>query len=184
MRELLKDIFYWLIKATSPLFYPEAKLEGKYFQERSVGWIWVFRGIWFQKILGFNRDLPFPTIPGVRISDSKNLVLGKNNLNNFQSPGVYFQNFSAKIILGDEVYIGPNVGIITANHDFNDLDVHLPGKDVHIGSNSWIGMNSVIMPGVTLGPSTIVGAGSIVTKSFIAGNMVIAGNPAKTIRLL
>lgn len=93
-----------------------------------------------------------------------------DDINNFQGFGNYYQNFTAKIIIGKGTYIAPNVGIITANHDPMDLDKHLPGKDVIIGENCWIGMNAVILPGVVLGPRTIVGAGSVVTHSFPEGN--------------
>ena len=96
----------------------------------------------------------------------------------------YHTAADAFIYIGKGTYIAANVGIITANHDLNDLTKAAPGKDVRLGENCWIGMNSTILPGVTLGEHTIVGAGSVVTKSFPEGHCVIAGNPAKIIRLL
>ena len=62
-------------------------------------------------------------------------------MNNFQGFGNYFQNFSAKIVIGRGTYIAPNVGIITVNHNLKNLDKHLPGKDVVISEKCWIGMN-------------------------------------------
>jgi acetyltransferase-like isoleucine patch superfamily enzyme len=97
------------------------------------------------------------------------------------SAGCFFQAVG-KIEIGDDVWIAPNVGIITANHDFSDLPKNSRPKPVSIGPHCWIGMNAVILPGVTLGERTIVGAGSVVTKSFPEGHCVIAGNPAKLIR--
>ena len=90
----------------------------------------------------------------------------------------------ADIYIGKGSHVGPNVGLITTNHDPQNLDHHLPGKDINIGSNCWIGMNSIILPVVTLGDHTVVGAGSVVTKSFPEGPCVIAGNPAKVIKIL
>ncbi|WP_425349730.1 acyltransferase [Manganibacter manganicus] len=94
------------------------------------------------------------------------------------------QNFSGTIRLGRGCYIAPNVGIITSNHDPENLDKHLPSEDVEIGEKCWIGMNSIVLPGVILGRGTVVGAGSIVTKSFPEGNCVIAGVPAKLVRVI
>jgi acetyltransferase-like isoleucine patch superfamily enzyme len=120
----------------------------------------------------------------MHISNSGNISFHPDDLNNFQSPGTYIQNFKGKITIGYGSYIAPNVGIITANHDPQNLDAHLAGKDVVLGERCWIGMNAVLLPGVALGGRTIVGAGSVVTKSFPDGNCVIAGNPARLIRKL
>lgn len=172
------------LKLLAKLLYKKEHLTGRHFDNSQKGWVWVLKGIWFQKILGFNRKLPFPASPSITVSNPENLILGKNNLNNLQSFGIYYQNASAKIYLGDDCYIGPNVGLITANHDIDDLSKSLEGQDIHIGNNCWIGMNSTVLPGVTLGDKTVVGAGSVVTKSFPSGNIVIAGNPAKVIKNL
>ncbi len=184
MRKARKLFLLFFIKRIVHLFYEKKYLRGKYFDDSVIGWIWALKSIWSQKILGNNKSAPFPVSSKIRISNSNNLTIGENNLNNFQSFGIYFQNNYGKITLGDNVYIAPNVGIITANHDLCNLDRHMPGKSVIISSDCWVGMNSVILPGVILGPRTIVGAGSIVTKSFKEGFVVIAGNPAKIIRNL
>lgn len=140
------------------------------------------KALWFQKALRFNGRARWPMHPTCRISDKSRIHFPKGEVHNFQSPGVYFQNFNADIYLGASVYIGPNVGLITANHDFGNLAAHLPGQDIHIGDECWIGMNSVILPGVVLGPKTIVGAGSVVSRSFADGNCIIAGSPARVLR--
>ena len=98
-------------------------------------------------------------------------------------PGCYIQG-EGKIYIGDYTQIGPNVGIIAANHNLYDNRKHERNNAVYIGKYSWIGMNSIILPGVELGDFTIVGAGSVVTKSFKKGSCVIGGNPAKIIREL
>jgi acetyltransferase-like isoleucine patch superfamily enzyme len=170
------------IKVVAPLLFDRRYLRGRHFEQSTIGWSWVFRAIWFQKILGFNRSIPWPINPHILISNHQNLVFDVDDLNNFQSPGCYYQNFAAQIVVGKGTFIAPNVGIITANHDPENLDLHLPGSEVHIGERCWLGMNSVILPGVTLGPGTVVGAGSVVSHSFPDGNCVIAGTPAKVIR--
>lgn len=187
LRKFISFIFPYIkpvLRISLTLFYDSKYLRGRHFDETCEGWIWTIKGVWFQKILGFNRRVPWPISPFSTISDVNNIIFHVDDLNNFQSPGCYFQNFAARIVIGEGSYIAPNVGIITANHDINNLSSHLPGEDVIIGNRCWIGMNSVILPGVRLGDRTIVGAGSVVTRSFPDGNCIIAGVPAKVIKSL
>lgn len=174
--------FIPLIRFFSSLFFNKKYLKGKHFDESLSGWIWTWRSIIWQKIFGFNRHIPWPVSPFIIISDPKNIEFDVDDINNFQTYGNYFQNFNGKIIIGKGTWIAPNVGMITANHDFYDLNKYQLGKDVIIGADCWIGINSVILPGVHLGDHTIVGAGSVVTKSFLEGNLIIGGNPAKIIK--
>jgi len=184
MKKILIHIFIIISKAILPLFYDKQYLKGRWFEKNYNGYKWAWRNLFFQKIIGYNRNIPWPVSHRSVIGNSKNIEFDVNDLNNFQHFGCYFQNYDAKIIIGKGTYIAPNVGIITANHDINNLDKHQPGKDVIIKENCWIGMNSIILPGVVLGKKTIVGAGSVVTKSFPDGNCIIAGNPAKVIKFL
>jgi acetyltransferase-like isoleucine patch superfamily enzyme len=118
------------------------------------------------------------------ISNPRNIHFDPDDLNNFQTPGTYFQNFKGNIYIGKGSYIAPNVGLITADHDLSNLDSHQVGEDIRIGEDCWIGMNAVVLPGVSLGPRTIVAAGAVVTRSFPDGNVVVAGVPARPIKSL
>ncbi len=168
-------------------FYKREYLQGKEFSsyKYTSGWRWVMENFFIQKILGYQRHIPYPVSFRMQVMNWENIHFHIDDLSNFQKSGSYFQAASdAHIYIGHGTYIAANVGIITANHDINDLSKAAPGKDVKIDEECWIGMNSVILPGVTLGRHTIVGAGSVVTKSFSEGNCVIAGNPAKLLRKL
>lgn len=164
-------------------FFPKKYLVGRHFDGGYVGWVWAIKGIWFQRFLGFNRYIPWPAHYTIKVANVERIYFHPDDINIFQSPGVYFQSLGADIVIGKGAYIAPNVGIITANHDPNDLDQHLEGKAVIIGDRCWIGMNSIILPGVTVGDGSIVGAGSVVTKSLPAG-CVAAGNPARVIKMV
>jgi hypothetical protein len=164
-----------------PFFQPRY-LRGRFFDESLLGWTWVWRSLWTQKVLRINAHVPWPVSPSIAISNPQNIFFSPEDLNNFQTFGCYFQNFAAKIVLGRGTYVAPNVGIITANHDPADVARHLPGADVVLGESCWIGMNAMILPGVHLGPHTVVGAGAVVTKSFPQGWCVVVGNPARLIR--
>jgi len=181
-KEILKKLWINIIKFFSPIFFDKKYLRGRHFEESSIGWTWVLRSIVWQKIFGFNRQIPWPVSPFVTISNPNNIKFDVDNLDNFQYFGNYFQNYYGLIIIGKGTYIAPNVGIITSDHDPQNLVNYLPPENVIIGENCWIGMNAMILPGVILGDYTIVGAGAVVTKSFQEGNVIIAGNPAKIIK--
>lgn len=140
-----------------------------------------FKTYFFQKILGFNRKVYWPTHFTSVITNYKNIKIGIGTAPGL-SPGCYIQGVG-KIYIGHYTIIAANVGIISANHDVNDVRKHDDSKVV-IGKYSWLGMNSVVLPNVVLGDYTIVGAGAVVTKSFKEGYCVIAGNPAKVIKKL
>lgn len=168
-------------------FYSTKYLRGKEFSsyKYTPGWRYIMECFFVQKILGYQRHIPYPVSFRMQVMNWENIHFHVDDITNFQKCGSYFQAASdAHIYIGHWTCIAANVGIITANHDINDLSKAAPGRDVTIGEHCWIGMNSVILPGVTLGNHTIVGAGSIVTKSFPEGNCIIAGNPAKILKTL
>lgn len=156
---------------------------GKWKKFTGIGWRWILEDYYGCKKLHVNQDVRFPVSPRIKIAHPENIVFDSDDIVNFQGFGNYYQAFG-KIVIGSGSYIAPNVGLITANHDVNNLEEHSEAKEIHIGKNCWIGMNSMILPGVILGDKTIVGAGSVVTKSFPLGNCVIGGNPAKIIKYL
>ncbi|HMM00673.1 MAG TPA: sugar O-acetyltransferase [Bacilli bacterium] len=89
-----------------------------------------------------------------------------------------------KIIIGNNVMLGPRVSLFTAGHpiDKNVRNQQLEyGKEIIIGDDVWIGGNVVINPGVTIGSNVVIGSGSIVTHD-ITDNVVAAGNPCRIIR--
>lgn len=166
------------------LFFDRQYLSGKYFDNGLQGIKWAFRALWARNILRLAPPRPWPVGLTCKISNCANIDFHPDDLNNFQSHGVYFQNYRGKIVLGRGCYIAPNVGLITANHDLYNLQEHVNSADIVVGERSWIGMNSVILPGVVLGPRTVVAAGAVVTKSFVEGNVLVGGVPARVIREL
>lgn len=120
-------------------FFERRYLTGRFFDNSLTGYRWALRAIWQRNILRLARPLPFPAASTCHISNGARIDFHPDDLNNFQSPGTYFQNFLGRIILGKGSYIGPNVGIITANHDPLDLDRHSPPEDVTIGEGCWVG---------------------------------------------
>ncbi len=134
---------------------------------------------WLKFRMGFSK-LYWPKDKTCLVTHPRNIYVGKNSKPG--RPGSYFGGLGT-IRIGDYCRFGPNVGVLSSNHDLYDRDKNIPAPVV-IGDYCWIGMNSLVMPGVTLGPSTIVGGGSVVTHSFPEGYVVIAGSPAKIIKHL
>ena len=122
----------------------------------------------------------FPVHSTCTIANMRKIYVGINST--VARPGCYLQG-AGTIRFGNYVQLAPNVGILSANHDFYDQRKYNVAPIV-IGDYSWIGMNSVVTAGVTLGPRTIVAAGAVVTKSFPDGYCVLAGVPAKVVKYL
>ena len=90
----------------------------------------------------------------------------------------------AKVVIGDNCQIAPNVAIYTAGHPVHPdtrNTLYEYGIGVTIGDTVWIGGNTVILPGVHIGSNTVIGAGSVVTKD-IPDWVIAAGNPCRVIR--
>lgn len=102
----------------------------------------------------------------------------------------FFANYNctiidvAKVKIGDNCQLAPNVAIYTAGHPVHPdsrNSLYEYGIGVTIGDNVWVGGNTVILPGVHIGSNTVIGAGSVVTKD-IPDWVIAAGNPCKVIR--
>jgi acetyltransferase-like isoleucine patch superfamily enzyme len=117
------------------------------------------------------------------------------------------QEYSPRIVLGDDVHIGRYACITSISSIVVDdgcllseyvyisdlahgvdpeggllVDQPLVSKGpVRIGAHSFIGYRSCIMPGVALGRHCVVGANSVVTRSFSDYSMV-AGCPARLVK--
>ena len=84
------------------------------------------------------------------------------------------------ITIEDGVMMGPEVAMLTVNHEPKNIRV-IKTKEIVIKKNAWIGARVSILPGVTIGENAIVGTGSIVTND-IPANSIAVGNPARVIK--
>ena len=109
-----------------------------------------------------------------------NIEVGKNFFANYNCTLIDV----AKIRIGDNCQMAPNVAIYTAGHPIHPVSrnsLYEYGKEVTIGDNVWIGGNTVICPGVHVGSNVVIGAGSVVTKD-IPDWTVAAGNPCRVLK--
>ena len=92
----------------------------------------------------------------------------------------------ARITIGEDVQIGPNVQLLTPTHP---IEAELrrakweAARPITIGNNVWLGGGVIVCPGVTIGDDTVVGAGAVVVRDLPA-RVVAVGNPARVIRHL
>lgn len=140
----------------------------------------TFSNLFYQKILGINRRAYWPVHYTSKVIGVENITIGVGAAPGL-SPNCYILGIN-KISIGDYTLIEPGVGIISANHNFNNYNKYIYGPGIIIGRYCWLGMNSVILPGVNLGDHTIVAPNSVVESSFEDGYCVIGGVPAKKIR--
>lgn len=154
-------------------------------------WLLFFKPfrLWFQKRkikqIGENSEIrPYATILG-----TGNVYIGKNVI----IPGgtnicTYPGDENSKIIIEDDVLLGPNVAIYSSTHQYQDISMPIKDQGYKVAATTlkkgcWIGINSVIMPGVTIGQNSVVGSNSFVNKD-VPDFTVVAGCPAKVIKKL
>ena len=102
----------------------------------------------------------------------------------------FFANFNftvldeARVTIGDDCFIGPNVSIYTACHSTDPVERNSRQEwalPVYIGHNVWIGGSVTILPGGTIGDNVTIGAGSVVVSD-IPSNTVAVGNPCRVVK--
>jgi putative colanic acid biosynthesis acetyltransferase WcaF len=109
-------------------------------------------------------------------------------------------SFPWRLVIGDHVWIGEDVGILTlasvtiesnvcisqrtylctGSHDFRREDFRLRVAPITVREGSWIAASCFIAPGVEIGPDAIVSAGSVVFES-VAPKTFVRGNPAAVV---
>lgn len=134
------------------------------------------RHILLQKIFQYEPQ-QLELLSPFQVDYGYNIKLGKQV---FINHNCYLMDCAA-INIGDNVFIGPNCGLYTANHPLeiaarnSGIEQALP---IEIGDNVWLGANVVVLPGVKIGSGTVISAGSVVTKD-IPENVLAVGTPAK-----
>lgn len=170
MIKMFKKLAYIILGC----FYKElSKKDSNYSVKR------LFCYAYKQKICGYNRKTPWPVHFTSQIKCPEKIKRGTKYPG--YAKGCYIDGRNG-IIFEENVITGPNVSMISQNHDTNNFNQYHSGKPILIRKNSWLSAGCIILPEVELGEHTIVAAGAVVTKSFPEGNQIVGGNPAQVIK--
>jgi acetyltransferase-like isoleucine patch superfamily enzyme len=98
-----------------------------------------------------------------------------------------FNTVSGRIIVGDYVFFGHDVRVLTGTHDMAQRDlarqqaVPVAGRDIVIGQGVWIASGATILGPCDIGDHAVIAAGSVVTGVVTPG-WIYAGSPAVPVR--
>jgi acetyltransferase-like isoleucine patch superfamily enzyme len=96
---------------------------------------------------------------------------------------VIWASANARLIIEDEVLLGPHVTLLTANHGIRALDRPIREqpqveREIRIGRGAWLGAQAVVLPGVTIGEGAVVAAGAVVNRD-VRPFAIVGGVPAR-----
>ena len=118
-------------------------------------------------------------IPPFQSGFGRNLRFGHQV---FVNTGCFFMDRGG-ITIGDDVFIGPKVQLITTNHGTAPSQRRVTvSRPIVIGRNVWLGAGVIVLPGVTIGKNSVIGAGSVVLCNLPA-NCTAVGVPAEVVRI-
>lgn len=156
-------------------------------------WNIPLRNYLVRRLLGRVDGVPYNIQRPFHCTYGKNISVGKNFYSNFNCTILD----QAKVTIGDNCMLGPNVTIATTRHPLvgeerrarPHANSFAPGKladlelvaPVTIGDDVWIAAGATICPGVTIGSGAVIGAGSLVTTD-IPANTLAYGVPCRVIR--
>jgi putative colanic acid biosynthesis acetyltransferase WcaF len=149
------------------------------------------------RCLFFQTPVPFPTVWKCLLLKLFGGKIGSNVV----IRASIFISFPWRLVIGDDVWIGDGVWILslapviiesnvcvsqksflcTGSHDYRKESFELITRPIHIKEGSWIAASTFVGPGVQIGPNSVVAAGSVVTKSVGRGELV-RGNPAQFVK--
>ena len=171
MKKKIKKIIYKFFKLFYKKFYN--------FEELPISKLFLI--FFFQKIIGINRQVPWPVHFTSFVKAHEKIQKGSKNPGD--AMGGYFDGRNG-IILKENVWIGPKVSIISKDHNLTKYTNYIDNNPIIIGKNSLLLAACTILPGVELAEHTVVAAGAVVTKSFSEPDTLIGGIPAKIIKKL
>lgn len=93
-------------------------------------------------------------------------------------------NGSARIVIGDDVLMAPEVLLVASTYRINDgqpvTRQAMDEADIVIGDDVWIGARAIVLQGVSIGDGAVIAAGAVVRQD-VPPFAVVAGVPARVV---
>ena len=100
--------------------------------------------------------------------------------------GVFIDGEGAKVTLGADVGVGPEVMLLTSSPELGPAGRRGGPSErapIVVGDGCWLGARSIVLPGVTIGPGCVIAAGAVVVAD-CEPNGLYTGIPARRTREL
>ena len=142
-----------------------------------VSWIpsHLVRRLYLRHFFGVTVDDKASILMGCQFSNRQDFEIGRSVINQ----RCHIDNRGG-IKIGNHVSIGPQVAIITADHDMSTSNIEGRVGPVIIEDYVFIGARALILPGVILKKGSVIAAGAVVVRD-VEEFSIVAGVPAKTI---
>lgn len=136
------------------------------------------RAAWAE-LTGSEVDPTFRLIPPVYSDQGLNISVGRDVFVNQNCT----LNDIGGIAIGDDVFIGPRVSLISSGHPVDPARRRgeITAAPIAVERGVWLCAGATVLQGVTVGADSVVAAGAVVTRDVPAG-VVVAGVPARVLR--
>ena len=171
-REKRKPVGEVLRSLVSPSLLQSLAYSFAYYIHEQVAW---------RRHIRADRSIRIHATASIRYAE--NGYIGRNSHINHNC--CVWAGQKSKIVLGNDVLMGPGVCLFAANHGTAKgrpmMWQERTEEDIVIGDDVWLGANSVVTAGTRIANGVIVAAGSVVTKDITEENVIVGGVPARVI---
>ena len=138
----------------------------------------AIRAVWAE-LTDSEPDPTFRLIPPVYSDQGVNIRVGRDVFINHNCT----LNDIGGITIGDEVFIGPRVSLITSGHPVDPAlrRRQITAAPIVIERGVWLCAGATVLHGVTVGEDSVVAAGAVVTHD-VPARVLVAGVPARVVR--
>ena len=158
-----------------------------YFQSKLESWIKLYFDIYLKQSLTqgyFDQHIKDVSLKQYLVfGEPQRLKLSETCVVN----NALFNLSSGNIVIGENVFFGHNVSVITGTHNYKNFGLErmnnfpTEGNDIVVEEGVWIASNATIIGPCKIGKNSVVAAGAVV-KCDVPSYHIAAGIPAKIVK--